>query len=79
MQGIIIQRPNDYASQIVESYKKISNVVWSTWNDEPKENISLIRENGIEVIQIDKPITPGYMNVNFQTLSTYAGINYLKN
>lgn len=79
MQGVIIQGPTNYASQIIESYKGISNVVWSTWIDEPKENISLIKENGIEVIQIDKPTVAGHINVNFQTLSTYAGIDYLKN
>jgi hypothetical protein len=79
MQGIIIQGPTNYASQVVSIYEDIDNVVWSTWIDEPKENIDLIKSKGIEVIQINKPNTPGYLNINFQTSSTWAGIEYLKN
>ncbi len=70
MQGIVIQGPTNYASQLVEDYKHINNVIWSTWIDEPEENI--------KVIQSNKPKFPGYMNVNYQTLSTYVGIDYLK-
>jgi len=78
-QGIIIQGPTDYASHIVDSYEEIDNVVWSTWIDEPLSNIELIKSKGIEVVQIDKPTIAGHINVNFQTLSTYFGINHLKN
>lgn len=78
MQGIVIQGPTNYASQLVEDYKHINNVVWSTWIDEPEENIKLIESKGIKVIQSNKPKFPGYMNVNYQTLSTYVGIDYLK-
>lgn len=77
-QGIIIQGPTNYASQIVESYDGIENVVWATWIDEPEENIQLIESKGIKVIKLDKPKVAGYLNINFQTLSTYAGIEYLK-
>ena len=77
-QGIIIQGPTNYSAHIVDSYKGIDNVVWSTWSDEPQDNIELIKSKGIEVVQIDKPTIAGYINVNFQTLSTYAGIDYLK-
>lgn len=79
MQGIIIQGPTNYASQVANIYEGMNNVVWSTWIDEPKENIDLIKSKGIEVIQIAKPNTPGHLNINFQTLSTWAGVEYLKN
>jgi len=71
-QGIIIQGPTDYASHVVDSYEGINNIVWSTWIDEPLSNIELIKSKGIEVVQIDKPTVTGYINVNFQTLSTYV-------
>lgn len=77
MQGIVIQGPTAYAKQILESYTSIENIVWSTWEGE--DNIELIKSKNIHVIQSPKPTIPGYMNINFQTLSTYVGINYLKN
>jgi hypothetical protein len=78
MQGIVIQGPTNYANQILDSYDGISNIVWSTWIDEPELNIELIKSKGIEVVQIEKPSIEGHLNVNFQTLSSYVGIDYLK-
>ncbi len=78
MQGIVIQGPTNYYKQVIPCYKDISNVVWSTWVDEPKDNIDYIRDNGIEVILNEKPTIPSYLNVNFQAISTYNGVKYLK-
>ena len=75
MQGIIIQGPTKYASDILHLYEGIPNVVWSTWEG---EDVSLIKSKGIDVVQSQPPIVPGHLNVNYQTLSTYAGIEYLK-
>jgi hypothetical protein len=78
MQGIVIQGPTNYYKEIIDCYVGIPNVVFSTWSDEPQENISYIESKGIDVIQSSKPIFPGYLNINYQTLSTYAGLEYLK-
>jgi hypothetical protein len=77
MQGIVIQGPTNYYEQIISCYKDIPNVVWSTWEDEPKENIDFIKKH-IPVITNKKPQTPGYLNINFQLVSTFNGLNYLK-
>jgi len=78
MQGIIIQGPTNYCKEIIDCYVDIPNVVFSTWDDEPKENIDYIKSKNIDIIQSSKPTFSGYLNINYQTLSTFAGIQYLK-
>jgi hypothetical protein len=77
-QGIVIQGPTNYCEQIINCYSGLSGVVFSTWEDEPRENIEFIRSAGIEVVQTRKPDFSGYLNINYQTLSTYAGLKRLK-
>jgi hypothetical protein len=45
MQGIVIQGPTTYYKETIEKYKNISNVVWSTWEDEPVTNLNYIKEH----------------------------------
>jgi hypothetical protein len=77
MQGIVIQGPTSYWEQVIDGYKDFSNVVWSTWEDEPEGNIKNIQQH-IPVIQVPKPKFPGYLNINLQCISTYAGAQYLQ-
>lgn len=79
MQGIVIQGPTNYYKELSDYYYQFDNVVWSTWDNEPKENIDYIKSKGIEVIINGLPYFNGYMNVNFQVLSTYKGIEFLEN
>ena len=78
MQGIVIQGPTNYYKKIIEHYKHIPNIVWSTWEDEPIDNLKYI-ENHIPLIVNKKPSFPGYLNINLQVLSTFSGIEYLAN
>jgi hypothetical protein len=77
-QGIVIQGPTNYCKEIIDCYVGVPNVVFSTWSDEPQENIDYIKSKGIDVIQSFKPTFPGYLNINYQTLSTYIGLEHLK-
>lgn len=77
MQGIVIQGPTNYWNQIIHSYKNFPNVVWSTWDDEPIENINSIKKH-INIIQNPKPENFGCLNVNLQSISTYKGLEYLR-
>lgn len=77
-QGVVIQGPTNYCKEIINCYIDIPNVVFSTWEDEPQENIEYIKSKGIDVVQSSKPLFPGYLNINYQTLSTYVGLEYLK-
>lgn len=72
--SLIIQGPVNYYLQIIDSYKGIKNVLWCTWEDESKESINAIKEAGIYVHLIKKPLNTGYWNINFQCKSTYEGI-----
>lgn len=78
MQGIVIQGPTNYCKEIVDCYIDVPNVVFSTWDDEPQENIEYIKSKNIDVVQSSKPLFAGYLNVNYQVLSTYVGLEYLK-
>jgi hypothetical protein len=78
MQGIVIQGPTNYCEQVISCYKNIPDVVWSTWEDEPQKNINFIKKY-IPVVTDKKPLIPGYLNINFQLVSTFNGISYLKN
>ena len=79
MQGVVIQGSTGYLNEVIDLYIDIPNVVFSTWENEPEENIQLIKSKGIEVIQTPKPLVSGIFNINLQALSTFAGIQYLKN
>ena len=79
MQGIIIQGPTTYCKEIIDCYQDIPNVVFSTWDTEPQENIDHIKSKNIEVIQLPEPSPSGHLNINYQTLSTFNGIQHLKN
>jgi hypothetical protein len=76
-QGIVIQGPTGYYKELADHYSQFDNVVWATWNDEPSTNVDYIVSKGIQVILIEKPKFPGYMNVNMQLASSYAGVNRL--
>ena len=78
MQGIVIQGPTNYYKEVADHYSQYPNIVWATWNDESIVRLEYIRSKGIEVVLVDKPQFPGYMNVNMQVKSTYEGIKYLE-
>ena len=66
-QGIIIQGPTEYYKELTDHYSHFENVVWATWNDESVVRLDYIKSKGIEVILVEKPEMPGYMNVNMLT------------
>lgn len=77
MQGVCIQGQTTYYKEVSNSWFGWPNVVWSTWNDEPQENINYIKSKGIHVIQSIPPLIPGDLNINYQVLSTFIGLDYL--
>ena len=77
-QGIVIQGPTEYYKEIADYYSQFNNVVWATWNDESVIRLDYIRDKGIEIILVEKPEILGYINVNMQVKSSFAGISYLE-
>ena len=82
MNGIVIQGPTDYYKNILDFWASINNqhceVVWSTWDSEPSQNLKAIKKSGIKVIESPLPKFEGYLNVNYQCKSTYEGLLYFK-
>ena len=76
MQGIIIQGPTKYYKEMGDFYSQFNNIVWSTWEDEPKEHLDYISNKGIPLILNKKPNYNGYLNINLQLISTLKGIEY---
>jgi len=77
-QGIIIQGPTNFYKELADHYSQFENVVWATWNDESVVRLDYIRKKGIKVVLVEKPKVLGYINVNMQVKSSFAGINYLE-
>jgi len=77
-QGIIIQGPTNFYKELADHYSQFENVVWATWNDESVVRLDYIRKKGIKVVLVEKPKVLGYINVNMQVKSTFAGVNYLE-
>lgn len=57
---------------------KDAAIVLSTWDDEDPDKISPIRKGGTIVVQSKKPQNCGVMNVNYQVVSSRAGIEKAK-
>lgn len=77
--GIAIQGPTTYYKEISEFYKAFDvPVVFTTWKNEPAENVLYIERSGIHVELIDIPKYTGYLNVNLQNASSAHGLKYLK-
>lgn len=72
--GFVLQGPTVYVEPVVECYCKAKNVIWSTWDDEPEANFKIIKESGIKLNLVRKPVHTGYCNINLQCLSTYTGV-----
>ncbi|WP_421796971.1 hypothetical protein [Haliscomenobacter sp.] len=77
--GIVIQGPTTYFAEILRNYVNYEYLVWSTWDDEPEQNIVQLEKSGINLVLNKKPVIAGYWNCNLQCISTLRGIEYLRN
>lgn len=78
-QSILLQGPTNCGlDEICKFYRQFDNIIWSTWDDEPLENLNKIENSGIKLILNKKPKFNGYLNVNLQFYSTFSGIDFLK-
>lgn len=79
--AVILQGPignnSEFLLETVKFYKKQYHdidIIVSTWEDEEPETIEELSKEKIYVIQSPKPDYSGLLNVNFQVISTRAGI-----
>ena len=80
LQGPIVKEA-DFTLETLKFYRIIfpnTPVIVSTWDDEDAEYLDRLRKEGAEVLLNKKPTYPGPSNVNFQIISTAAGIQRAK-
>lgn len=70
---VIIQGPTNYYKEILDNLSQNQTYIWSTWNNEPKENLDAI-SNKVKLILNEPPNFAGHANINCQCLSTFKGI-----
>jgi hypothetical protein len=83
--GIVIQGPikreDNFTYETIQLYKKIfpdALLILSTWEDEDKLTIEKLRKTGIIILLNEKPVKQGFVNLNYQIVSTKAGIDFAK-
>lgn len=78
--SVIYQGTTSYCNQIPKIKRDIiDDIIFSTWDDEPKENIDILISKGYKIITSKKPENFGFHNINLQTTSTLEGIKKSKN
>src|SRR3990167_272454 len=80
LRGPIVKEA-DFPLETLKFYRIIfpnTPVIVSTWDDEDAEYLDRLRKEGAEVLLNKKPTYPGPSNVNFQIISTAAGIQRAK-
>ena len=70
--GVVIQGPTDHYERVLENIDEDLSYVWSTWGDEPENNIKSIGKK-IPILLNDKPKFNGFKNINMQCLSSEMG------
>lgn len=72
--SIIIQGPTTYYREIIKNFKNKENLLWCTWDDEPKDVLNYIEKEGLKIHLIKKPLNSGFWNINLQCKSTFEGL-----
>lgn len=83
--GIVIQGPplyeNSFTIETIKLYKKIFDnveIIVSTWEDVKEDYLTKVRDMGCSTICNKKPSVSGVGNMNFQVVSTLAGVKKAK-
>lgn len=81
--AIVIQGPlahhDDFTLESARLYRRLmphALIVVSTWRKEPSAALERLRAEGVDVVLSNPPATSGGNNVNFQMVSTLAGIRH---
>jgi len=72
--SIVFQGPTNYCRQVLENMSSKNEIIYSTWADEPKENLKFIENKVSKLIINEHPEYVGFRNINRQTLSSKNGI-----
>jgi len=83
--AIVLQGPirykDDFTLNSIRFYKELycdAKIILSTWKDEPESLLDDFKRENIFIVKNDKPIFSGNLNVNYQIVSSRAGIKKAK-
>lgn len=86
--GIVLQGPlmleDDFTLETTRLYRKLypdTPIVVSTWkasNESEKKTLSIMKDEGILIVESELPKNPGVTNINFQRYNTGKGIEKIK-
>lgn len=83
--GIVLQGPikyeKDFTLESIRIYKKLFkgvSIVVSTWETESSDYIKILKKEGVYVVLSPLPEKSGIGNINYQVISTLAGLKKLK-
>lgn len=83
--AVVIQGPlvvsDDFTLETVRLYRRLipnALIVVSTWRNAPLPAIEQLRTEGVDVVLSDPPAVSGGHNINFQMVSTYAGLRHAR-
>jgi len=72
--SIVFQGPTTYCDQVLKNFSSKCETIYSTWFDEPKENLEFIESKVSKLILNEYPEYVGKNNINKQCVSTKNGI-----
>ncbi len=79
--GIVIQgglkKEHDFTLQTIKIYRQHfpdAHIILSTWENEDAGYLNRIRAEGIDIVLSPLPVISGFNNINYQIVSSVAGI-----
>ncbi len=83
--GIVLQGPimteSNFTLETIRIYKKIfptTTIILSTWENEDKDVLEMIKKENIQIILNKKPNFFGQQNINLQIVSSLSGVKKAK-
>lgn len=72
--SIVFQGPTNHCKQALENIHSKYETIYSTWIDEPEENLKFIERRVSKLVLNEHPKYSGFRNINKQTTSAKNGI-----
>jgi hypothetical protein len=72
--SIVFQGPTNYCEDALQNLSSKHEIIYSTWIDEPEENLKFIKSRVSKLVLNEHPKYTGFRNINRQTISSKKGI-----
>lgn len=75
---LIIQGHTSHLGEMIANYSGYKNVIWAIDDTDNMRNFGLISSSSINPVVVSRPLSPGFGNINLQSISTLGGLWYAK-